>query len=154
MSRVTRHDPRTPGYLFEALRPEGKWRGCRSNIAFGDRITLGQLPAPVPSAGSAGATARLIVSGHRLPLAVERVLLMAETLVLGSDSQSHICIPELKQPVVLYRHHDSLAVRCAGSFAIDGQAQRERGVLGPHSRVSGDEFAFALEPVGRQLGRM
>ncbi len=148
----------TEGYLLEALRPV-QVNGVpaeRTLLRSGDRVTLGtscqlKFSQPVP----VSATARLdLVSGHRLPLAVEHVLLMAETLVLGPDSQAHVAIPDLKSPVVLYRHKEGLAVRCAGSFSIDGQPHRERGVLGPHARVSGDEFAFALEPVGRQLGRM
>lgn len=148
----------TEGYLLEALRPvqvNGQ-PAERTLLRPGDRLTLGascqlQFNQPVP----VSATARLdLVSGHRLPVAVDRVLLMAETLVLGPDSQAHVSIPELQQPVVLYRYKDGLAVRYAGGFAIDGQSCRERGVLGPHARVSGDDFAFALEPVGRQLGRM
>lgn len=146
------------GYLLEGLRPvqvNGQ-KAEKTLLRAGDRVTLGtscqfQFCQPVP----VSATARLdIVSGHRLPLAVDHVLLMAETLVLGPEEQAHICVPELRQPVVLFRQKDGLAVRHAGAFTVDGQTVRERYVLNPHARVSSDEFAFALEPVGRQLGKM
>jgi hypothetical protein len=148
----------TEGYLLEAFRPVqvNSQPAERALLRPGDRVTLGascqlQFCQPVP----VSATARLdLVSGHRLPLAIDRVLLMAETLVLSPDSQAHICVPDLQQPVVLYRQKQGLAVRHAGAMTIDGQACRDRGVLGPNSRVVGEEFAFAVEPVGRQLGRM
>ena len=62
----------------------------------GDVIRLGSTvelefrqPSPV------SATARLsIVSRHRLPLAVDGVILMAETCIVGSESQAHIPAPD------------------------------------------------------------
>ena len=36
-------------------------------------------------------------------------------------------------------------------LTVDGAACKERGTLGPNTRVSGEDFAFSLEPVGRQL---
>jgi tetratricopeptide (TPR) repeat protein len=145
------------GYLLEALRTAqvNSRPVDRALLRAGDRITLGsscqlQFRQPVP----VSATARLdLVSGHRLPLAVDAVLLMAETLVLGPGPQAHVSIPDLKQPVVLYRHKDGLAVRCAGSFTIDGHSVKERGPLESQARVVGEDFAFALEPVGTKLGK-
>src|SRR5207247_8039369 len=101
------------GYLLEALRTvQVNSRPVdRALLRAGDRITLGSscqlhFRQPVP----VSATARLdLVSGHRLPLAVDAVLLMAETLVLGPGPQAHVAIPDLKQPLVLYRHKDGLA---------------------------------------------
>jgi hypothetical protein len=118
-----------------------------------DRITLGtacqlqfRQPAPV------SASARLdLTSGQRLPLAVDGVLLMADTLLLGPGQQVHVPVPDLKQPVVLYRHKDGLGVRCPGPLVIDGQRAQERGLLRPTSSVSGEDFSFALEPLGTRM---
>lgn len=148
----------TEGYVLEGLRPVqvNVQPAEKTLLRPGDRVTLGsscqfQFCQPV----AVSATARLdFVSGHRLPLAVDRVLLMAETLVLGPEANAHICVPELQRQVVLFRQKDGLAVRCVGSFTVDGHPARDRCVLAAHARVSGDEFAFALEPVGRQLGKM
>jgi hypothetical protein len=146
------------GYLLEATRSllvNGR-PVEKALLQSGDRITLGgscqlQFRQPVP----VSASARLdLVSGHRLPLTVDGVLLMAETLILGPGPQAHVVMPDLPQPIVLYRQKDGLGVRFAGNLTIDGQRYRERGILRPQSTVAGDEFAFALEPVGTGMGRM
>ena len=125
--------------------------------AFGkvSRMTLGggcqlqfRQPAPVST------SARLdLVSGHRLPLTVDAVLLMSDTLVLGPGSLVHVEMPDCKQMVVLYRHKDVLGIRCPGEFTLNGQKCRDRGVLGAHATVTGDDFALAIETIGTKMGR-
>jgi FHA domain len=146
------------GYLLEALRPllvNGQ-PAERALLQSGDRVTVGstcqiQFRQPVP----VSASARLdLVSGHRLALAVDGVLLMADTLVLGPGPQAHVIMPELNEPVVLYRHKDGLGVRYGGNLYVDGQRCRERGCLRSTSTVAGDDFAFAVEPVGTGTGRL
>src|SRR5262249_49432480 len=115
----------TEGYLLEAVRPvqvNGQ-ATTRALLQSGDRVTLGtscQLLFRLPGPGST--TARLdLVSGHRLPLAVDGVLLMAETLVLGRETPAHVGVPGMKEPVVLFRHRDGLGVRHKGKLWVDGQ---------------------------------
>jgi hypothetical protein len=146
------------GYVLEATRPlsVNGHKVERTLLQNGDRMTLGSscqlvFSQPVPVSSSARID---VVSGHRLPLTVNGVLLMADTLVLGPDSQAHVVMPELTQPIVLFRQKDSLAVRCAGDFNIDGQRCRDRASVGPAASVTGDNFAFALEPAGTGSGRM
>jgi tetratricopeptide (TPR) repeat protein len=146
------------GYLLEATRPlqVNSQPVERALLQSGDRITLGNscqlvFRQPVP----VSASARLdLASGHRLPLTVDGVLLMADTLVLGPGSQAHVSMPDLQQAVVLYRHKEALGVRYQGNLCVDGQRCQERGELRLHSVVTGDEFAFAIEPVGTGTGRM
>jgi hypothetical protein len=146
------------GYLLEAMRPvlvNGQ-PVEKALLRANDRVTLGtscqfqfRQPAPVST------SARLdLVSGQRLPLAVDGVLLMADTLLLGPGSQVHVALPDLKRPVVLYRHKEGLGVRCPGTFLIDGQKVQERGSLQATATVTGEDFTFALEPVGLQMGRI
>jgi hypothetical protein len=85
---------------------------------------------------------------------VDGVLLMSDTLVLGPGSQVHVAMPDLQQPIILYRQKDGLGVRYGGNFCVDGQRCRERGVLGPTATVTGDDFALAIEPVGTGAGRL
>jgi len=138
-------------YVLEAMRPalvNGK-AVEKALLRPNDRITLGttcqlqfRQPAPV------SATARLdLTSGQKLPLGVDGVILMADTLLLGPGPQVHIAVPDLKHAVVLYRHKDGLGVRCPGPLLIDGQRCQERGLLRPASSVSGEDFAFAIEPL-------
>ena len=93
------------------------------------------------------ASARLdLVSGHRLPLAVDGVLLMADNLVLGPGPQAHVPMPDVARDVLLYRHKDGLGVRYAGPFRVNGRPATDREGLPPHATVSGPDFSFAVEP--------
>ncbi len=141
------------GYVVESVRElqvNGR-AASRATLQSGDRVTLGPecqfvLHQPVPVSTSV----RLeLVSGHRLPLSVDGILLMSETLVLGPGPQAHVPIPDLEQPVILYRHKDGLGVRCAGEFRVNGQPARDREALPPHATVSGKDFSFAVEPATR-----
>src|SRR5262249_23705832 len=113
----------------------------------GDRITLGavcQLRFTQPAAVSASARLDL-VSGHRWLRPVEAVLLMAETVVLGPGSQSHVVIADLPQPIIFYRAKEGLAVRHAGELAINGLACRQRGDLSPGARIQAGDWSMTLE---------
>ena len=113
----------------------------------GDVIRLGATvelefhqPSPVSS------TARLeIASRHRLPLAVDGVILMAETCIVGPSEQAHVPAPSLEAPIVLYRQGSSLWCRASGEFEVDGQFRQARSPLTLASSVRGDGFSFSLE---------
>ena len=91
------------GYLLQAHHASfvnGKPVGDQVVLHDGDVIRLGSTvelefrqPSPV------SATARLsILSRHRLPLAVDGVLLMAETCIVGEALQAHIPGPGPQEP--------------------------------------------------------
>jgi hypothetical protein len=144
---------RDGAYLLEASRPvlvNGK-SVSRQLLRSGDRITLGSscqllFSQPVPVSVSA----RLdLVSGHRVPLGVDAVILMADTLVLGSAAQVHVPMPDLKQTLVLHRNKESLGVRYPGNLVINGQKFQDRATLPPQASVVGEDFSFALEPAAK-----
>ncbi|MDR3618322.1 MAG: FHA domain-containing protein [Paludisphaera borealis] len=139
-------------YLIEPHHPSfvnGKVVTEPTVLRDGDVIRLGSTvelefrqPSPV------SATARLaIVSRHRLPIAVDGVLLMAETCIVGAESQAHIAAPAMKDSVVLYRQGPSLWCRARGSFEVDGRTCASRAPLTLNSSVLGDGFSFSLEPL-------
>jgi hypothetical protein len=141
------------GYVVESVRPlqvNGQ-TVTKATLAPGDRVTLGaacqfrfDLPVPVSS------SARLeLVSGHRLPLSVDGILLMAETLVLGRGPQAHVPLQEVAADVILYRDRDGLGVRYAGAFRVNGRSAADREGLPPMATVTGPDFSFAVEPAGR-----
>ena len=143
------------GYLLQAHQASfvnGKPVVDQVVLHDGDVIRLGSTvelefrqPSPV------SATARIsIVSRHRLPLAVDGVLLMAETCIVGEAAQAHIPAPALKEPIVLYRQAGALWCRAAGAFDVDGRTCAARAPLTLHSSVLGDGFSFSLEPLGSQ----
>ena len=115
----------------------------------GDVIRLGSTvelefrqPSPV------SATARLtIVSRHRLPLAVDGVVLMAETCIVGKSRQAHIPAPTLEESVILYRQGGALWCRAPGTFEVDGRTCVARAPLTLQSSVLGEGFSFSLEPL-------
>jgi hypothetical protein len=88
---------------------------------------------------------------HRLRLTVDAVLLMADTLVLGPDPLAHVVIPELKQPIVLFRQKNGLGVRHAGALTVNGLSVRERANLDPVATITGEDFSLALEPVAKRI---
>ena len=139
------------GYRVRAIRPtfvNGK-TVTESPLADGDVIRLGstvefEFRRPSPFS----ATARLrIVSRHRLPLAVDGVILMAETCIIGSNRQAHIAAPGLDGPVVLYRQGGGLCCRGPGNFEVDGHACTGRSPITTRSGVQGDGYSFSLEPL-------
>jgi hypothetical protein len=143
------------GYLLEAHHPSfinGKPVVNQAVLRDGDVIRLGltvelefRQPSPV------SATARLsIVSRHRLPLAVDGVILMAETCIVGSEKQAHIPARTIENSVVLYRQAGTLWCRASGAFDVDGRTCASRAPLTLQSSVLGDGFSFSLEPLGNQ----
>jgi hypothetical protein len=123
----------------------------KATLTPGDRVTLGiacqfrfDLPVPVST------SARLqLVSGHRLPLSVDGILLMAETLVLGPGPQAHVPLTGVAADVLLFRHKDGLGVRYDGPFKVNGRPANNREELPPAATVTGPDFSFAVEPAGK-----
>ena len=120
-----------------------------ASLKHGDVIRLGttvelefRQPSPVST------TAMLeIMSRHRLPLAVDGIILMGETCIMGSTNQAHIRASELDSPVVLYRQGGELWCRAPGEFEVDGRPFSGRSRLNLNSSVLGDGFSFSLEPL-------
>ena len=69
------------------------------------------------------------------------------TLVLGPGQQVHVAMPDLKQPLILFRQKNGLGIRTTGGMKINGQSVQERGLLEPGANVVGDDFSLTLEPV-------
>lgn len=143
------------GYLLEGIKALQVNSSAVTRVLLrpGDRVTLGtscqfvfRQPVPVST------TARLdIVSGHRLPLSVDGVLLMADSLVIGPGPQAHVVAPGLTSPVVLFRHKDGLGLRSRAALTVDGERCSDKALLRPRAFVTGEELAFALEPAGKSL---
>ncbi len=143
------------GYILRAKEPTFVNGNAIETAALRDRdiIRLGssvefEFRQPSPISG----TARLaVVSRHRLPLAVDGVILMAETCILSRSHQAHIHAPNLKDPVVLFNQGGSLWCKCTGGFEVDGRNCIARAPLDQRSSVLGDGFSFSLEPLEVKL---
>jgi hypothetical protein len=139
-------------YLIQAAKPtfvNGR-EVDTAPLRDGDVIRMGssvelefRQPSPV------SATARLeVVSRHRLPLAVDAVILMAETCIIGPSDQAHIRATGIDGPIVLYRQGPGLACRAPGAFEVDGRTCAARSPITLQSSVLGEGFSFSLEPLG------
>ena len=142
------------GYLVESARPlqvNGN-STQKTTLNPGDRLTLGAgcqliFHRPVPLS----ATAKLDMQcGQRLPLSLDGVLLMAETLIIGPGPQAHVIHPDMTKPIVLYRQKDGLGVRAPGEFKVNGRMVKDKESLPNTATVSGPDFNFALEPAKKQ----
>ena len=151
------------GYLLESAR-ETTVNGVpvtRGVLRPGDRVTLGascQLAFHRPAAVSN--TARLeLASGHRLPWAVNEVLLMDQTLILGTGEQAHVRLPDDHDAdgaappyrLVLHRTPGGLALKCPGKFRVEGRPEADRAALPLPASVQTDRVTFTLEPLGPRL---
>ena len=155
LADVSRHhatiqrDPE--GYFLEAVR-KVQINGQPADKALlrtGDRITLGsscQLQFWQPVAAST--SARLdMVSGHRFAEPVQAVLLMADTLVIGPETQSHVQVADMTQPLILFRGKSGLAARWAGNLQINGRSHQERGPLELGACLTTEQISLTLERV-------
>lgn len=144
------------GYVFESARGVmvNEVPVQRAVLRHGDRLTLGptcqlafHLPVPISP------SARLqLASGHRLPLAIDGVLLMAEALILGPGEQVHVPLPtDAVGNVVIHRTKGGLGVRLAGDFQVDNRPCLNRADLPLPCVVTSDAVTFAVEPVGPRL---
>jgi len=76
---------------------------------------------------------------------------MADTLLLGRDEQVHIQVPDLPEPLVLFRNKDALGIRHRGKLFVNGKAAQERCLLGSHATVAAGDVTLAIEPVLSRL---
>jgi hypothetical protein len=94
------------------------------------------------------ATAVLDVeSNHKTQPRADGVVLMADTLVLGPKSHSHIRCREWANDVILFRRGEGLSVRTMGTLNIDGEELNQHGPVAVGSQVEGEDFSLSLEAV-------
>ena len=87
-----------------------------------------------------------VSSGQRLEPAVDGVILMGETCLLGPAAENHICCDHWDGSVVLSRGDEGkLKFRAGERLDIDGTTVGDQGQVAWGSRVSGKNFAITLE---------
>ena len=110
-------------------------------------ITLGngvELRFRKPHALSATAVLE-IVSRHRTEPAVDAIVLMSESCILGPQSHSHIRCRDWTGDLVLFRRNDELMCRTQKQVEIEGQTCTGQGAVSGNCRIEGEEFALSLE---------
>jgi hypothetical protein len=115
----------------------------KSIIKLGDAV---QLRFRKPHALSATAVLE-IVSHHRTDPAVDGIVLMSESCILGPNAHSHVQCRDWTADLVLFRRGEELMCRTHSPIEIDGQTCLGQAPLAGNCRVECDEFALTLEQV-------
>ena len=91
-------------------------------------------------------TARLEITSrqHRLPLALDGVLLLADTCMLSNRKDAHVEVP-WETPVSLTWYRNQYWLRGHGALEIDGQSYPGWGPLGAGAMVKADWGRFRWE---------
>jgi hypothetical protein len=97
-----------------------------------------------PHALSATATLELITR-NRIEPAVDAVVLMSESCILGPHSHSHVRCRRWQEELVLFRRGDQLMCRTSSPVEVDGEPEITQAAVGQTCRIEGDNFALTLE---------
>lgn len=142
------------GYLLASARgvQVNGQTSDRKVLQPGDRVTVGStcqfvFRQPVPLVPT---VVLELVSGHRFQVAVDAVILMAETLILGPGPDAHIILPEIDQNIILFRGKEGLGVRYDGDYVVSGQAVKGRTALPIPGSVTADAVNFTVEPAAKR----
>ena len=146
-ARIVRHGE---SYLIEPIRetwlrdrkiekPEPLFDGA--TIRLGSQLDLlFRRPHPLSM------TARLdITSLHQTQPTSDAILLMADTCLLGPDTNCHVGCPNWDEPVVLFRRDDTLFCKTSGELELDGKSTPSPACIETGVPVSGPGFSFFLE---------
>jgi hypothetical protein len=112
-------------------------------IKLGDGV---QITFRKPHALSATAVLE-IVSHHRTEPAVDGIVLMSESCILGPQPHSHVRCPDWATDLVLFRRGEDLMCRTHSPVEIDGQTCIGQAAVSGDCRIEGEEFALSLEEI-------
>ena len=141
------------GYLLEAggsARVAGREVIGRTALGDGANIELGRsvrLRFRQPSALSLSACVDFL-SDHRPAQAVDGVVLLADTCLLGPGEENHIVCPDWPGTVLLVRQGHELWCRSRMNVAINGQRIGSGRKLESGDVVMGEELRFRIEDRG------
>jgi len=94
------------------------------------------------------ATAVLTIeSHHRTEPAVDAIVLMSESCILGPQAQSHIRCSNWADDFVLFRRGDDLQFRTSASVEVDGEATETGAAIAGNCRIEGKDFALSFEEI-------
>jgi hypothetical protein len=112
-------------------------------IGLGDSV---QLRFRQPHALSATAVLETL-SHHKTEPAVDGVVLMSDSCIMGSQRHSHIRCRDWRHDVVLFRRGDSLHCRTLANAEFNGQAMPSQVELHDNCRIEGEDFALSFEEI-------
>ncbi|MDA7979839.1 MAG: hypothetical protein MPJ50_13810, partial [Pirellulales bacterium] len=138
------------GYLLvpnRQARVNGK--SITEAISLADRavIELGsgvRLIFRQPHPYSTTATLQL-ASSHRTQPACDGIILMADNIVLGAESNCHVVCRDWQSDVVLFNRAGSLHCQYPGPLEVNGASYASEIPLPRNSQITAEEFSMSLE---------
>ncbi|MDZ4657516.1 MAG: FHA domain-containing protein [Bythopirellula sp.] len=88
-----------------------------------------------------------IESKHKTEPAVDAVVLMSESCVLGPRVHSHICCSGWTSDLVLFRRGEEVQFRSQEILEIDDHLGCTSGIITANCRLTGEELALSFEEV-------
>lgn len=141
------------GYLLEAYGParvSGREVHDRATLNDGALIELGRsVRWRFRQPSSLSLSARLeFVSDHRPTQAVDGLVLLADTCLLGPGDENHIVCPDWPGQVLFVRQKDELWCRSRLELTINGHRLNGGRRLRSGDVVMGEELRFRIEERG------
>ncbi len=92
------------------------------------------------------ATAVLTIeSPHKTEPAVDGIVLMSDSCILGPQAHSHVCCRNWTDELVFFRSGEGLTFRTSATVEVDGQPADSQPLLPGNCRLEAENFAMSLE---------
>jgi tetratricopeptide (TPR) repeat protein len=86
-------------------------------------------------------------SKHKTEPAVDAVVLMSESCVLGPKAHSHIRCAKWNSEIVLFRRGEDVQFRSKDMIEVNDHPGMTTGIITANCRLAGEEFALSFEEV-------
>ena len=115
----------------------------KSIIKLGDAVEL-RFRKPHALSGTAVLE---VLTHHKTEPAVDGVVLMSESCILGPQGHAHVHCRHFTGELVLFRRGEELVCRGRAPLAVDGEAGVAQATVGPLCRIETDEFGLSFEQI-------
>ena len=88
-----------------------------------------------------------ILTHHKTEPAVDGIILMSESCILGPQSHSHVKCRDWATDLVLFRRGDDLMCRTHTPLEVDGQTCVGQAAVSGNCRIESEEFSLSLEEI-------
>jgi hypothetical protein len=86
-------------------------------------------------------------SKHKTEPAVDAVVLMSESCILGPQTHSHIRCANWNSEIVLFRRGEDVQFRSQEIIEVNNDPGATNGIITANCRLAGEEFALSFEEV-------
>jgi len=88
-----------------------------------------------------------ILSRHKTEPAVDGIVLMSESCILGPQAHSHVHCPDWTNDLVLFRRGGGLMCRSRAAMEVDGVECTGHAAVVGNCHIAGDDFSLSFEEI-------